>query len=65
MESFLNVSSSDINIFWDYFHNSYDINLKGIKDKVHILSIIAEKFSYKKIINELEVINLLTFQIIV
>ena len=61
MEGFLNVSSSDINVFWDCFRDSYDMNPKGMKGKVRILSIIAEKFTYKEIINELEVINLHTF----
>ena len=41
------------------------MNPKEMKDKVCILSIIVEKFTYEEIINELEVINLHTFQIIV
>ncbi len=61
MKGFLNVSSSDINVFWNCFCNSYDMNPKKMKDKVYILSIIVEKFTYKEIINKLEIINLHTF----
>ncbi|RGB36826.1 hypothetical protein C1646_757601 [Rhizophagus diaphanus] len=40
---------------WNCFCNSYNTNSKGIDDKAHILSIIAEKFTYKEIIEELKV----------
>jgi hypothetical protein len=46
----------DSDVFWDCFCNSYDMNSKGINGKVRTLSIIAERFTYEKIINKLEVI---------
>ena len=50
----MNVTSS-ARIFWDCFRNSYNANSKGIDGKTRVLSIIAEKFTYKEIIEELEV----------
>ena len=56
MEGFLNISlPSPTNIFWNCFCDSYDANSRGIDSKIRILSIIAEKFTYKEIIKELEV----------
>ena len=54
VEGLLNVTSP-ISAFWNCFRNSYNTNSKGIDGKIRILSIIAEKFTYKEIINELEV----------
>jgi len=46
---------SPTRIFWDCFRNSYNANSNGIDGKTRILLIIAEKFTYKEIIEELEV----------
>ena len=54
IEGLLNVASP-ARTFWDCFHNSYNANSKGIDGKTRILSIIAEKFTYKEIIEKLEV----------
>ena len=54
IEGLLNVASP-ARTFWDCFHNSYNANSKGIDGKTRILSIIAEKFTYKEIIEELGV----------
>ncbi|CAG8766759.1 10471_t:CDS:2, partial [Dentiscutata erythropus] len=53
----LNVSSQNLTIktFWDCFRDSYDANFRGADGKVRILSIIAEKFTYQEIMNELTV----------
>ncbi|GET66621.1 hypothetical protein GLOIN_2v1774436 [Rhizophagus irregularis DAOM 181602=DAOM 197198] len=40
---------------WDCFRNSYNTNSKEIDGKIHILLIIAEKFTYKEIIEELKI----------
>ena len=53
-EGLLNVTSQAYTL-WDCFRNSYNANSKGIDGKTRILSIIAEKFTYKEIIEELEV----------
>jgi hypothetical protein len=50
----LNVNSQ-ADILWDCFRNSYNANSKGIDGKMRILSIIAENFTYKEIIERLEV----------
>jgi hypothetical protein len=56
VEGFLKIHD-DSEIFWDCFNNSYNINPKKIDGKVRILSIIAEKFTYEEIINQLKVIK--------
>ena len=53
-EGFLK-THDDSDIFWNCFHDSYGMNPKGTNGKVRVLSIIAEKFTYEKIINKLEV----------
>ena len=54
-EGLLNITSP-IKAFWDCFRNSYNANSKGIDGKTRVLSIIAERFTYKEIIDELGVI---------
>ncbi len=54
-EGLLNITSP-IRAFWDCFRNSYNANSKGIDGKTRVLSIIAERFTYKEIIDELGVI---------
>ena len=46
-----------IHTFWNCFRDSYNANSKGINGKTRILSIIAERFTYKEIIEELKVGN--------
>ncbi|CAG8646487.1 6385_t:CDS:2, partial [Dentiscutata heterogama] len=55
-DGILNVSPQTLTTkaFWDCFRDSYNINLKGTNGKVHILSIIAEKFMYQEIKDELK-----------
>ncbi|CAB5355888.1 unnamed protein product [Rhizophagus irregularis] len=53
-EGLLNVNSQ-ADTLWNCFHNSYNANSKGIDGKMRILSIIAENFTYKEIIEQLEV----------
>jgi hypothetical protein len=48
--------TSPTHTFWDCFRNSYNVNPKGINGKTRILSIIGESFTYKELIEELEVI---------
>ncbi|CAB4406084.1 unnamed protein product [Rhizophagus irregularis] len=47
--------TSPTRALWDCFRNNYNTNSKGIDGKIRILSIIAEKFTYKEIIEELKV----------
>ncbi|GBB98765.1 hypothetical protein RclHR1_33110001, partial [Rhizophagus clarus] len=54
-EGLLSVTSP-AGALWDCFRSSYNANSKGIDGKTRILSIIAEKFTYKEIIEQLEVI---------
>jgi len=54
-EGLLNLTSPT-RAFWDCFCNSYNVNPKGINGKTRILSIIGERFTYKELIEELEVI---------
>ena len=62
MEGFLNISiPSPTDIFWNCFRDSYDANSRGIDGKIRILSIIGESFTYKEIVNELEVIKFAYF----
>ncbi|UZO02042.1 uncharacterized protein OCT59_020540 [Rhizophagus irregularis] len=53
-EGLLNVNSQ-ADTLWNCFRNSYNANSKGIDGKMRILSIIAENFTYKEIIEQLEV----------
>ncbi|UZO28005.1 uncharacterized protein OCT59_021551 [Rhizophagus irregularis] len=53
-EGLLNVNSQ-ANTLWNCFRNSYNANSKGIDGKIRILLIIAENFTYKEIIEQLEV----------
>ena len=46
---------SDGDIFWDSFQQSLQANEKGYNGKRRILSIIAEKFSYRILMNKLNV----------
>ncbi|CAG8487691.1 16453_t:CDS:2 [Cetraspora pellucida] len=56
-DGILNISPQALTIkaFWDCFWDSYNANLKGTNDKVRILSIIAERFTYQKIIDRLNI----------
>ncbi|CAG8781654.1 33348_t:CDS:2, partial [Racocetra persica] len=56
-EGILNISSQTLTTktFWDCFRDSYNANFKGTDGKMRILSIIAERFTYQEIMNELEV----------
>ena len=47
--------TSPTRTFWNCFHDSYNANPKGINGKTRILSIIGESFTYKELIEELEV----------
>lgn len=47
--------TSPTRALWDCFRDSYNANSKGIDGKTRILSIIAEKFTYREIIEQLEV----------
>lgn len=42
-------------VFWDSFRESVNINKNGFDGKTRILSIIAKKFSYEEIKNNLNV----------
>ena len=53
-EGLLNLTSPT-RALWDCFRDSYNANSKGIDGKTRILSIIAEKFTYREIIEQLEV----------
>ncbi|RGB23345.1 hypothetical protein C1646_677184 [Rhizophagus diaphanus] len=56
MEGFLNIIVPlPIDIFWNYFRDSYNANSKRMDGKTRILSIIGESFTYKNIADELEV----------
>lgn len=46
---------NDGEVFWDCFHQSLQANKKGYNGKKRILSIIAEKFSYKTLMGKLGV----------
>ena len=69
MEGFLKISLRDSSnklvdtscAFWNCFRNSYDANPKGINGKIRTLSIIGEDFTYKEIIEKLEVIRSFIF----
>ena len=56
MGGFLNITIPSLaDVFWNYFRDSYNANPKGINGKTRILSIIGESFTYKELIEELEV----------
>ncbi|CAG8648390.1 6004_t:CDS:2, partial [Diversispora eburnea] len=55
LQDSLNKSVDTSCVFWNCFRNSYDANPKGINGKIRMLSIIGEDFTYKKIIEKLEV----------
>jgi hypothetical protein len=47
--------TNDGEIFWDCFNQSLQANKKGYNGKKRILSIIAEKFPYKILMDKLKV----------
>lgn len=56
MDGFLNITiPSSTDIFWNCFRDSYNANPKGIDGKIRVLSIISEGFTYKNIVDKLEV----------
>jgi hypothetical protein len=60
LEGFLK-THDDSDIFWNCFHDSYNMNPKQINGKVYVLSIIAERFTYEEIMNKLKVIKYIYF----
>jgi hypothetical protein len=47
--------ANDGEVFWNCFYQSLQANKKGYNGKKRILSIIAEKFPYKALMDKLKV----------
>ena len=47
--------ANDGEVFWDCFYKSLQANKKGYNGRKRILSIIAENFSYKVLMDKLKV----------
>jgi hypothetical protein len=62
MKELLNITiPSPTDVFWNCFRDSYNANPNGIDGKIRILLIIGENFTYKDIIDKLEVKKICIF----